>query len=80
MRATPGAVDLASVVRGVHQGPADPPTLLHADDGDHLALTVAASWVSRPTGRRHRCPRSRGERGIDQDALAGHGLEITALL
>ena len=44
-------VDLASFIRGVHRGPADPPTLLRAEDGDKLAPNVAMSWVSRPTGR-----------------------------
>jgi hypothetical protein len=31
------------VANGIHQGPADAPTLLCAEDGDDLALTVNRS-------------------------------------
>ena len=51
MRVKPRAVDLGSFVRCVHQGLTDTPTLLRADDGDHLTLAVATSWVSRLTER-----------------------------
>ena len=62
------------VANGIHQGPADPPTLPVADDGDHLALPA-----DRVVGEQANGPPAVGgdktgqDGGVDRDAPAGHG-------